>query len=194
MKINYLLTKKSRTDGYRSYELSQFDATEDLSNKTDFYDPMLLKFKTDQIVFVVCCHCGCSAPTSVYEKIETPFRFCSSRCASLAIQKHRSHARRVTTKTHFITNLELYKKDEGICGICTEPVEISNASIDHIVPVSKGGTHTWDNVQLAHYKCNMLKSNKEMDEIDGPERCIQGFYLHTLKQENNEADTEVELE
>ena len=32
-------------------------------------------------------------------------------------------------------------------------------SIDHTVPVSKGGTHTWDNVQLAHFYCNRVKGN-----------------------------------
>ncbi|MFC9724785.1 HNH endonuclease [Bacillus cereus] len=33
-------------------------------------------------------------------------------------------------------------------------------SIEHIIPVSKGGTHTWDNVKLDHRKCNYLKSNE----------------------------------
>ena len=32
-------------------------------------------------------------------------------------------------------------------------------SIDHVIPVSKGGTHTWDNVKLAHRHCNTMKSN-----------------------------------
>lgn len=32
-------------------------------------------------------------------------------------------------------------------------------SIDHIVPVSKEGSHTWDNVKLAHHYCNTIKSN-----------------------------------
>lgn len=30
-------------------------------------------------------------------------------------------------------------------------------SVDHIVPLAKGGLHSWDNVQLAHFKCNTLK-------------------------------------
>ena len=33
-------------------------------------------------------------------------------------------------------------------------------SIDHIIPISKGGQHTWDNVQLAHMICNSIKNNK----------------------------------
>lgn len=32
-------------------------------------------------------------------------------------------------------------------------------SIEHVKPLSKGGTHTWDNVRLAHHYCNTIKSN-----------------------------------
>lgn len=34
-------------------------------------------------------------------------------------------------------------------------------SVDHVKPMSKGGGHTWDNVQLAHMICNSQKSDKE---------------------------------
>ena len=32
-------------------------------------------------------------------------------------------------------------------------------TVDHILPLAKGGTHTWDNVQLAHWSCNSDKSD-----------------------------------
>jgi len=37
-------------------------------------------------------------------------------------------------------------------------------TVDYIKPVSNGGTHSWDNVQLAHMGCNMVKSNKDVYE------------------------------
>lgn len=37
-------------------------------------------------------------------------------------------------------------------------------SIDHIVPMSKGGGHTWDNVQVAHIICNSEKGDKVVSE------------------------------
>jgi 5-methylcytosine-specific restriction endonuclease McrA len=53
---------------------------------------------------------------------------------------------------------------KGICQICGEPVEYNRgsqdrmaATIDHIVPLSKGGKHQYDNCQLAHRICNSLK-------------------------------------
>jgi len=59
-----------------------------------------------------------------------------------------------------ITLAGLYKRDHGICQICHKAVRPKEASIDHIHPISRGGTHTWDNVQLTHVKCNLRKSNK----------------------------------
>jgi 5-methylcytosine-specific restriction endonuclease McrA len=37
-------------------------------------------------------------------------------------------------------------------------------SIDHVVPLSRGGTHELSNVQLAHYRCNLEKHNSGSGE------------------------------
>lgn len=59
-------------------------------------------------------------------------------------------------------------KTQTICGICGKPVDFSlkyphplSATVDHIIPVSKGG-HPTDisNLQLAHRCCNREKSDK----------------------------------
>ncbi len=57
------------------------------------------------------------------------------------------------------------------CGIemnfapATERKYISNhATIEHIIPLSNGGTHTWENVVLACRSCNLSKGSK--DESD----------------------------
>ena len=34
-------------------------------------------------------------------------------------------------------------------------------SIDHVIPLSKGGIDTWNNVRLSHRICNSLKSDSE---------------------------------
>ena len=70
-----------------------------------------------------------------------------------------------------ITLRELVRRDLGICQICGDPVDdtdITNGHIgrmyptlDHIVPLSKGGAHTWDNVQLAHMHCNAGKCDRQ---------------------------------
>lgn len=62
-------------------------------------------------------------------------------------------------------------KTQTICGICGKPVDFSlkyphplSATIDHIIPVSKGG-HPSDinNLQLAHRCCNRAKSDKLLE-------------------------------
>ena len=42
-----------------------------------------------------------------------------------------------------------------------------SASLDHIVPLSRGGTHTLDNVQLAHLACNERKHNSKLSLVQG---------------------------
>lgn len=34
-----------------------------------------------------------------------------------------------------------------------------SASLDHVVPMSKGGGHTYANTQCSHLKCNVDKKN-----------------------------------
>lgn len=59
-----------------------------------------------------------------------------------------------------ITIETLYERDKGICGICKQQVETTHMTIDHIIPLSVGGSHVWNNIQLAHKCCNSAKKNK----------------------------------
>ncbi len=53
--------------------------------------------------------------------------------------------------------VEVFRRARGMCGLCKKWVAPGKASMDHIKPLSKHGTHTWDNVQLTHLKCNLIK-------------------------------------
>lgn len=46
------------------------------------------------------------------------------------------------------------------CGICGMPMRKQDATIDHIRPLSCGGTNNVSNLQLAHEKCNWDKGNQ----------------------------------
>lgn len=45
-------------------------------------------------------------------------------------------------------------RDGWRCAICRGEVTRANWSLDHVVPISKGGPHTYENVVLAHRSCN----------------------------------------
>jgi 5-methylcytosine-specific restriction endonuclease McrA len=58
----------------------------------------------------------------------------------------------------------LRRRDEDTCRICGEPVDFtrqpphpSAATIDHVIPLSRGGEHSYGNTQLAHLRCNTTK-------------------------------------
>lgn len=62
--------------------------------------------------------------------------------------------------------LEIFERDNWICQLCNKPVDRRIrypswwcATLDHIVPLSKGGQHTRDNVQCSHRRCNEIKSD-----------------------------------
>lgn len=75
-----------------------------------------------------------------------------------------AHARRAGTGSPLLLLSYLIKRDRGRCGICRKRVAALRGpmrpSIDHIVPLSKGGGHELANVQLAHYQCNLRKGNR----------------------------------
>lgn len=51
-------------------------------------------------------------------------------------------------------------RQSNICSLCGKKFEnIKDVTIDHITPLSKGGSDNLKNLQLAHQKCNNLKGN-----------------------------------
>ena len=56
---------------------------------------------------------------------------------------------------------ELMGDQHGRCGICGELMmdAIEPLDIDHIIPVSRGGTSHRENLQLVHCRCNRQKGN-----------------------------------
>jgi 5-methylcytosine-specific restriction endonuclease McrA len=82
-------------------------------------------------------------------------------------RQSRAHVRRVRLyggEYEKFTYAEIFKRDNWICGICNEFIDkelkwpdVKSVSLDHIIPVSKGGSHIRTNVQASHLGCNMRK-------------------------------------
>lgn len=125
---------------------------------------------------LVCKYCGKTFKKKVHNGIP---EFCSKTCSrahwreenpdKVAQMKARNRQTRRARKYNNgpvdnITPIDVFNRDKWICGICGQkvnplleyPHELS-PSLDHIIPLAEGGTHTWDNVQLAHFICNSVK-------------------------------------
>lgn len=102
-------------------------------------------------------------------------KYCSDKCSRRAENKRRETRKRMRYGGGDNITIEaLARRNNNTCYICGLAVnwndyEIRNGafivggmypSIDHIKPISHGGTNTWDNVGLAHMRCNSVKSNR----------------------------------
>lgn len=80
---------------------------------------------------------------------------------------HKRRAQKLGTQVEDLRPIDIYERDIWLCGLCMTPVDPESAwpdpmspSLDHILPLSRGGTHTYENVQLAHLTCNVSKGNR----------------------------------
>jgi 5-methylcytosine-specific restriction endonuclease McrA len=55
----------------------------------------------------------------------------------------------------------VFVRDNHECQYCGGPAE----NVDHIIPKSRGGGHTWDNVVAACRLCNSRKENRSPDDV-----------------------------
>lgn len=58
----------------------------------------------------------------------------------------------------------IYVRDGNRCQYCGKRFQTSELSLDHVVPLSRGGPSTWENVVCACLPCNVRKGNKLLDE------------------------------
>ncbi len=85
--------------------------------------------------------------------------------------KPRLRALRYGAEYEPIRAQKVYERDAWRCGLCRKAINPDllvphpkAATVDHIVPLSKGGAHKYHNVQAAHFLCNSTKSDRSMDE------------------------------
>lgn len=74
--------------------------------------------------------------------------------------------RAVYARGDAIDHVTLFNLHGWTCWICKEDInpkkrfpDILAATVEHINPISSGGTHTWDNVAPAHAMCNFKKGD-----------------------------------
>ncbi|GCE64532.1 HNH endonuclease [cyanobiont of Ornithocercus magnificus] len=80
-----------------------------------------------------------------------------------------------------LTRRNIFHRDGNLCqycGCCSEQL-----SIDHVVPRSRGGADTWENVTTACLRCNVRKGNRTPQEAGMPLRQVPCRPLSSLSFE-----------
>lgn len=87
-----------------------------------------------------------------------------------ARRRRRARERGGRSESYFSS--EIADRDGWICQICRKRIGKSykwphsrSLSIDHIIPVSRGGDDVKANVQAAHLRCNMSKHDRGTDQL-----------------------------
>lgn len=73
------------------------------------------------------------------------------------------HRRRARLKEAFVEDVSefrLWLKATGRCALCGEPLALADVSVDHIIPLAKGGAHSHANTQATHLVCNAQKGDR----------------------------------
>ncbi|MBV1907071.1 MAG: HNH endonuclease [Pseudomonadales bacterium] len=65
-----------------------------------------------------------------------------------------------------LTNPALFQRDQNLCMYCGNGFEDALLTRDHVVPSSRGGTDSWDNVVSACRKCNHRKGSRLVHECN----------------------------
>ena len=50
------------------------------------------------------------------------------------------------------------------CILCSKHIEFGDDSLEHLIPISRGGTNDYDNLGISHIKCNKKKYTKTLTE------------------------------
>lgn len=129
----------------------------------------------------------CQTP---FSPSKNPQVYCFPRCRGAAdIERNREayHRRNAERRARErgaavgepFTRKQVLDRDGWICQLCLAPIDWDLTgrgrfapAVDHIVPLSKGGRHSLDNVWAAHAGCNATKQDRTDVIILGPPRHI----------------------
>lgn len=68
-------------------------------------------------------------------------------------------------KLRFSRN-NIYLRDGGRCQYCLNNLSKDKITLDHVIPVSKGGKKTWENIVLCCVTCNQQKGNRTLEQAN----------------------------
>lgn len=100
-------------------------------------------------------------------RADTPRRkYCGSEC-QLRINQQRRNRRTTHCFIEDVSKTVVATRDKWRCQLCGKRVSQTlqyphpmSPSLDHVIPIARGGEHSYANTQLAHLTCNIRKRDK----------------------------------
>jgi 5-methylcytosine-specific restriction endonuclease McrA len=93
-----------------------------------------------------------------------------------------SRYRKVPQKRHIVTRRNIFARDLNACQYCARVFPSSKLTLDHVLPRSRGGKDTWENLVTCCYPCNHWKADFTPEEA-GMEliRMPRAVNIHTAR-------------
>ncbi|WP_356948665.1 HNH endonuclease [Mycobacterium sp. TJFP1] len=118
-----------------------------------------------------CVSCGKEARRGAPRKTDQDYmcRECRRKRPSTprSVGGHLARARLYKAEYEPVDKMRVFERDGWKCGICGEAVDKdlawphrASASLDHVVPLSQGGAHTYSNTRCSHLSCNTQRGNR----------------------------------
>ncbi|HET7104838.1 MAG TPA: HNH endonuclease [Terracidiphilus sp.] len=92
--------------------------------------------------------------------------------------------RRIPHQTRALSRKNILLRDRNTCQYCGVVLPSSDLTLDHVIPRSRGGSSSWENLVACCHACNRHKGNRLLQEIDDMIllREPRPFSLHTSRQ------------
>jgi len=92
--------------------------------------------------------------------------------------------RHIPQQSRALSRKNILLRDRNTCQYCGEVMAASDLTLDHVIPRSRGGNSTWENLVACCHGCNRQKGNRMLHEIDDMIllREPRPFSLHTSRQ------------
>lgn len=78
----------------------------------------------------------------------------------------RRRAAKLGAEAEHVSLDDVVKRDGVACYLCGHETDRDDRTLDHVVPLTRGGKHAPSNVRVAHRRCNSKKGAKLVSEID----------------------------
>jgi 5-methylcytosine-specific restriction endonuclease McrA len=90
--------------------------------------------------------------------------------------------RRIPQQTRALSRKNILMRDRYTCQYCGASGSATNLTLDHVIPRSRGGGSSWENLATCCHPCNNRKGNRTPDEAGMKlAKLPRPFTLHTSR-------------